>query len=140
MAKFQWRLQRLLEYRQLLEKQAKDAFLQAKARTNGAEADKARMERDLASQIPERSSEDLHLILSHGSFVERLEDLIQSQAAVISVLVDEEETFRLAWIFAKQESEALLKLRERALAEWQIEETRLEQNALDEWAVMRRTP
>ena len=59
--------------------------------------------------------------------------------SVLAVLETEEANALLAWQERKRELEALLKLREQAFAEYQLDETRREQAELDEWAVTRRT-
>ncbi len=137
MAKFKFRLQKLLEYRQLQEKWAQDAFLECMARKVEAEQEveaiQIRKRTSLSSRpcpIDERQVLDL--------YITRLDDEIRSAQATVSILEDEVEHAKAEWLKAKQDADAIAKLKESELSEWQLEESRREQAELDEWAVTRR--
>jgi flagellar export protein FliJ len=68
----------------------------------------------------------------------RLDDEKRSQLTIISVLRSEEDNFNAEWIKAKQDREALEKLREKAQVDYDLEILRSEQKELDEWSVTRR--
>lgn len=68
----------------------------------------------------------------------RLTDDVSSQETVISILLIEEDEARRVYLQARQDAEAIERLREKRYAEWLAEEDRLENLALDEWATQRR--
>jgi len=136
--RFVFKLQKVLEYRELLEKEAKDAYMEARAKTIEAEAELARMIEHRKAVIRQPlSSLDDHLALD--AYVQACEDKERQQHLVIQVCEAEEEQKRLLWIEAKKDYQAIAKLRDKAFGEWLAEESRREQNDLDEWAVLRRT-
>jgi flagellar export protein FliJ len=63
------------------------------------------------------------------------EDNVKSQLAVLR---DEESNALEQWKLKRIETEALRNLKEEALADWQRESNKKEQDALDEWANTRR--
>lgn len=137
MTQFKFRLQKLLEYRQLQEKWAKDAYMEAVAKRNEAEHEiEAISKRKQDSLQCHPSALDSRLALD--SYVTRLEDEIRAAEATREVLAGEAETAQQEWILAKQEAEAMAKLREADYEEWRLEQSRKEQNELDEWSVFRR--
>ena len=137
MTKFRFRLEKVLDYRRTLEDTAKTAYMEARARRIDAEHDlqgiRQTRETALTRGLPcleERRS--LH------NYISRLEGEEHDQKAIIGVLEDEEEQFRQSWLNAREEAEALQKLRDAEFAEWQLQASREEQAELDEWAVLRR--
>lgn len=137
MAKFKFRLEKLLEYRRLQEGWAKDAYLEAVARRNEAESQVTstvqRKQRAMASHpvgIDERRSLD--------SYLTRLDDEIRGHEAALAVVADEADQALSDYQHAKQETAAIEKLREARFEEWMLEDNRKEQAALDEWATQRR--
>jgi flagellar FliJ protein len=136
--KFVFKLQKVLEYRERLEQEAKDAYMEARAKTIEAEAELAGMieHRKAVIRQPLSSLED-HRALD--LYVQACEDKERQQHLVIQVCEAEEEEKRLLWIEAKKDYQAIVKLRDKAFGEWLAEESRREQNALDEWAVLRRS-
>ena len=138
MARFEFRLERLMDYRRLQEKWAKDEFVGARRRRLDGEAqvDEVKTIRTKAldgtfPKLPDR--------LAHEAHLDRLDAEQSALEAAVSVLLGEEESARDAWIETKQNLEALEKLREKDYQEWQLVEGRREQAALDEWAVLRRS-
>lgn len=137
MPRFTFKLQKVLEFRERLEHEAKDVYMDARAKTIEAENELSRMiEHRKAVICQPLSSLDDHLALDR--YVQSCEDKERHQHLVIQVYETEEEEKRLLWIESKKEFQAIVKLRDKAFDEWQAEENRREQNALDEWAVLRR--
>ncbi len=137
MPRFAFKLQKVLEFRERLEQEAKDVYLDARAKTIEAENELSRMiEHRKAVICQPLSSLDDHLALDR--YVQSCEDKERHQHLVIQVYETEEEEKRFLWIESKREFQAIVKLRDKAFDEWQAEENRREQNALDEWAVLRR--
>lgn len=137
MAKFKFRLQRLLDHRKFLEKSAKDAWLKQKAEKLQAEEELAAM-RVKRSQLASQTVHDLSHMVQQQHALSRMESLERAFLAALSVLENEEEAAYRVWMNAKQDAEAIDKLRERAKEFWLKEMERREQAELDEWAVMRR--
>lgn len=137
MAKFQFRLQKVLDYRAILEEQAKDAYLDAKAARLEAEAVIQsigdRRKKSLASEAA--SIQDR---LALEDLMHSLDDQERQQKIIIEMLLHDEEARQREWIEKKQELETLEKLREKEYDAWMLDENRKEQAALDEWAVTRK--
>ena len=136
MHKFSFRLQRLLNYRVMHEKWTKDAFLAARARRLEVEDECSKIA-DMRESLLHSASNDLPARIALESTLERLDDAQRAQETVIGILSDEEGRARDHWLKAKQEAEAIDKLRESRLEEWQVEATRAEQNELDDWSSAR---
>lgn len=137
MASFRFRLQRVLEFRSECEQDAKKAYLAKRSEVVAVEnAIAAIRQRRLDALAEPRSALD-HFLLLEAELL-RLDDHERDQKVVLSVLNDEAEGLRVAWVRHKQELEAMEKLREKAYAQWLHEENRREQAELDEWAVLRR--
>jgi flagellar export protein FliJ len=138
MRRFAFRLQKVLEYRQLLEEQAKDAYVAAQSTRQGAEAGLAHIadrRRTMLLQVVEGIDGYRSLELA----LVRTDDDERAQRAALAVLEDEERQALQAWTARRMDLEALVKLRNRSLEEWQLEASRREQAELDEWAVTRRS-
>jgi flagellar export protein FliJ len=137
MAQFKFRLEKLLEYRQLQEKWAKDAYMECRAKMLEAEADVDAVKRRKSTALIARPcSFDERVSLE--SYVIRLEDEQRAAEAAFAIMGDETEIALEEWHIARQDAEAMVKLREADLADWTLEESRREQRELDEWAVLRR--
>ena len=137
MARFRFRLQKVLEFRASCETAAKNLYLAKRSEVLAIEAGiGAIRQRRLDALSEPRSS------LDHFRFLEsellRLDDDEREQNVVLSVLNDEAEALRIAWTRHKQDLETIEKLREKAFAEWTQELNRREQAELDEWSVLRR--
>lgn len=137
MPRFTFRLQKLLEYRKLQEDWAKDAYLEARARTLQAEREIAQVQgrRHRALRHHPASVDDK---LSLERYLSKLDDDERALEAAHAVLEGEEDVARLEWLQAKSDHEALIKLRQKDLEEFNQEQDRREQAELDEWAVFRR--
>jgi flagellar protein FliJ len=138
MAKFNFRLQKVLEYREMQEGWAKDAYIEARAMRLGAEATvEAIAERRKEAFSNRLQSLDDHQMLER--YLQQLDDEERAQRSVIAVLETEEANALVVWQERKKELESRVKLRDHAFADYQLDETRREQAELDEWAVTRRT-
>lgn len=137
MPRFRFRLQKLLDYRRLQEKWAKDAWADAQRR-------RIDVERDIEAVQVERAGmlESKPLTLADHQalerYLDRLDDQERAHEGLVAILLDEEEEARRAWLAARQEAHALETLREQAAADWKKFEEREEQKELDEWVSMRR--
>lgn len=137
MRKFKFRLEKLLEYRHLQEKWAKDAFLSARAKRIDCEVqiEGVKDRRNVAGGKNYATLDDRR---AQEQFLGRLEDERRSLEAAASVLAGEEEIARQKWLSLKQDAEALEKLKAKDFELWSIEERREVQKELDEWSVQRR--
>jgi flagellar protein FliJ len=137
MARFHFRLHKVLEYRELQEEWAKTAYLEAQRERLQGDAELARI-------CQKRTDILAHPVLSIGDrlAIERMlfvvDDLEHQQRIVLQVLMGEEAEALLHWQEKKRDAEVLRKLKEKAYSEWEIEQSRREQAELDEWAVLRR--
>ncbi len=137
MANFHFRLQRVLDYRELLEQNAKDAYLEARANRLVAEAESEQFG-IRRSRLTSGASKTIQDRIAIERMMNRIENEERQQATVIEILTQEEETKREEWIEKRKEQETLVKLSERDKEEWFIEEKRKEQTESDEWAVNKR--
>ncbi|HEY3781303.1 MAG TPA: flagellar FliJ family protein [Fimbriimonadaceae bacterium] len=137
MKKFNFRLQKVLEYRQMLQQWAKEAYLDARS---------SRLEAELSlHQITSLRLEVLtwrsNTIESRQTIEMQLRKLDQKeveQRLIVNVLVHEEELALNAWKEKKIELEALNKMYDKQFGEWQLDMDRKLQNELDEWATRKR--
>ncbi len=139
MSQFSFRLQKVLEYRELEEKWAKDNYLACQVARVEAEQelDEIARSRDLIVQeagnnLDARLNLELQLSALHYK-----EELTRS---IILRLLEDEEVARGEWILKKQDTGVLEKLREKAYKDWEHQELLKEQAMLDEWATQRRKP
>ncbi len=137
MKKFSFRLQKVMDFREAMESLAKDSYLDARSKRYEAEA--------MITHIEARRQEILgepcytvEALQAIDALMLRLDDEIRSQQTVISVLRDEEEHLLSEWTRAKQEFEALVKLRDKAHEAYLKEMDLEEQKQLDEWATTKR--
>lgn len=137
MRPFEFSLQKVLDYRRMVEDWAKDALIEAQSRRMEAEDDLAAV-RHRREQVLAISPRTVGELLDLERYLVRLEDEERAQEALLALLAQEEETARETWIDKRTEAEALDRLREIYREEWQLEVDREEQRALDEWATMRR--
>jgi len=138
MRKFRFRLQKILEYREAMEHWAQEAYLETRvARLEGEAAlHEVQNQRSALLQKPADSLEERrHLEMA----VQVLDDDEAAQRTVIEVLAAEESKAFDLWQEKKRELETMVKLRDHALEEWMLEESRYEQAQLDEWSILRRS-
>ena len=137
MHKFVFRLQKVLEYREMTEEWAKEAYLQAQ---------RARLEGDaVLAAIGEHRLSQLSLPvlglqerLALDAMLSRLDAEEEVQRSVLAELLAEEAHTLEDWIERKREREVLVKLRAREHETWLLDSSRKEQSSLDEWAGLRR--
>lgn len=137
MKKFEFRLEKVLEYRRMVEDWAKKAYLESQQRLVEAQnVREAIMER--RGQALLVASRDLEERRTIYVYVQRLDDEEQMQLTLIGILEEAMEKARDEWIEKRREAEALQTLRDEQYAEWRLAADRAEQADLDEWAVLRR--
>ncbi len=134
---FDFRLQKVLEYRRLVEGWAKDAYLDARVARLEAETvlHGIRTQRELLlTSLPRTLGEHV----AQERRLHLLDDQEAQQKIIVDLLVDEEALALHTWTEKKQDVAALEKLHDRAFDEWQSEMNREEQAFLDEWSTSRR--
>lgn len=137
MKKFSFRLQKVLDYRAMVEQWAKDAYLDA--RSNRLEAELkvyavAQRRHELLNS-PANSLDDRKYLETK---LQVLDDEERHGRMVVDVLLNEEEKALAHWTEKKVESEALNKMRDRNFEEWQLEMDKKMQAELDEWALRKK--
>lgn len=137
MRKFKFRLAKLLEYRKLQEKWAKDEFLSCRARRIEGENEIQRL-KDQRAAAMQRDYGTPEEKLAQQNFAARLDDDMRAVEAAVAVLAGEEEVARQKWLKVRTDAEALEKLKEKDQALWSVEEQRRIQKDLDEWTITRR--
>lgn len=137
MPKFEFRLQKVLEYRELEESWARDALLAARTAREEREIEIAQVGSRRASLL-ERPTMSLDDRRNLELLMQKMDDEERDHQTVLGVLQNEEQTAIREWQSRKQAVEALVRLREAALDTWRLEEERREQAELDEWTTMRR--
>lgn len=138
MAKFSFRLQKVLEYRELQEEWAKKDYLTAqRARLEGDQQLAAVCQRRAeAMRYPTLGLAD-RIALERTLFA--LDDLEHQARLAQQVLLQDEAKALAAWTERRREVKALSSLKDKAFEQWDLDQRRKEQADLDEWAVLRRT-
>lgn len=137
MAKFAFRLQALLAFRARREEQAKLAYTGKRLEIEGVESAIRDIRDSRARKFTlARIGIDDFVALERCLLV--LDEREREQRIILEVLEQEAERLRELWIAAKQDLEAIARLREKRYSEWLYLEDRTEQNALDEWATLGR--
>jgi len=137
MKPFSFRLQRILEYRELVEQWARDAFLEAR----GAKIEAEQVLQALDCRRSALLCEELQELEDGKALEPNLNTLDEDQRqhqAVCELLVQEESSCREKWLEKKREMEALQTLRAREHAEWMREVNREEQKSGAESAARRK--
>ncbi|MBS1722939.1 MAG: flagellar export protein FliJ [Armatimonadetes bacterium] len=137
MAKFKFKLEKLLEYRRLQEGWAKDAYAETMARKLEAEGQLEGLRRKRQEACMARPC-GLDGRVSLDKYVTRLQDEERAGEATLSVLESDVEAAQQVWLEARKEAEAIQKLRDADFEQWLLEENRREQAELDEWSILRR--
>jgi flagellar FliJ protein len=137
MKKFNFRLEKVLDYRRIVEEWAKQAYLDARSKKLEAEAVLASIEAERAALLeqPILTVEDCQTL---DLRLNLLEEKITHQKIAIEVLEKEEGDAFQEWAEKKTDVKVLEELRNRAYEEWQLEVSREEQAMLDEWSVQKR--
>jgi flagellar export protein FliJ len=137
MPKFSFRLQKVLEYREMEEGAAKDLFVAAQ-NARGEKQGEIRRLIEYRSGIVTQPANTLDARIHLERVMERIDDEERAQRAALAILENEEASAQTAWNLKRQAVKAIEKLRESALDQWKLDEERREQASLDEWAVLRR--
>lgn len=136
-ATFKFRLQRVLEYREMEEKWAKDHFLEKQAARFEAESELAEINRTRKAYLG-MGADDLTQRRELEIRLQKLDDCERAQRLLIYTLQEEEDEARAIWLDKRQEKSVMEKLRERAHEEFKVLIEKREQQALDEFATQRR--
>jgi flagellar FliJ protein len=136
-ATFKFRLQRVLEYREMEEKWAKDHFLEKQAARFEAESELAEIDRTRKAYLG-MGADDLTQRRELEIRLQKLDDCERAQRLLIYTLQEEEDEARAIWLDKRQEKSVMEKLRERAHDEFKVLIEKQEQQALDEFATQRR--
>lgn len=134
---FRFRLQRVLEYREMEEKWAKDHFLEKQAARFEAESELNEIEKARRTYLT-MGADDLTQLRELELRLQKLDDNERAQRILIHTLEQEEDEARGVWLEKRQEKGVMEKLRERAHEEFKAILAKREQNALDEFATQRR--
>jgi flagellar export protein FliJ len=137
MPKFTFRLAKLLEYRGLQEKWAKDEYLLCRAKRIEGENQIEGLKHKRATAMS-KNYETIQDKKAQEAFTSRLDDDRRAVEAAVAVLAGEEEVAKQHWLKAKRDAEALEKLEQKDLDAWSLEERRKAQKELDEWALRKR--
>ncbi|MBS1706825.1 MAG: flagellar export protein FliJ [Armatimonadetes bacterium] len=137
MRKFEFRLQKVLDYRRLCEDWAKQAYIESQARLLDGQ-DEVRTIAHRREKAIAHTPHSVNGMVSLEQYLVKLDDDQRAQEAVNSILEQEVESARQDWVSARQDAEAIQKLHDREWEDYQTEVLREEQKALDEFANYRR--
>jgi flagellar FliJ protein len=137
MSKFEFRLEKVLHYKQSLEEEAKVTYMEAIERRKLAERD---LHKVIQHKFDVQSFDvhDLEFLRAKEAYLSRLEEEVESRRVILSVANAEEHKTQSLWLARRVDKGALEKLREHKMREWWLESQRLEQAGLDEWTTTRR--
>jgi len=135
--KFNFRLERVRQYRRQLEEQAKKELQETQLRVREAEKELENMlqHRQETLQQALNTVADRRATLDYVCFVD---EKCAGQESIIAILQQDEEMMRAKWIQARQDAELLEKLKTKAKDQYDLDANRHEQAELDEWTMMRR--
>jgi flagellar FliJ protein len=140
MRRFEFSLQKVLDYRRRREEQAIRAFAQAQAQLLHEQAVLHRLlvEREECLRRSHRRQRlTMELLDVEQTYLTTLERRIEAQRERVAEVEKVLEERRQALIEARRERKALERLREKHYEQWRQETLRTEQKALDELATMR---
>jgi|GEM_PF-1324334 len=137
MRKFIFRLQRVLEFREVTEQKAEDAYRAAQARRIESEQGRVRFG-DLRQAALRTVCDNVDQMKSLERYIERIDDEERAHEVIVALLVQEEAMARQVWLDRRAEAEAMRKLRQHAREQWQLDADRAEQAEMDEFAINRR--
>lgn len=137
MRKFEFRLERVRQYRRQLEDQAKKELLETQLRVRQAERELEEM-LDHRRQMLENALGTVGERMNTLNYVSFLDEKCASQESIIAILRQDEEMMRNQWMAARRDAELLEKLKTKAKDEYDLDLSRFEQAELDEWTMMRR--
>ncbi|MGC8782900.1 MAG: flagellar export protein FliJ [Armatimonadota bacterium] len=140
MRRFEFSLQKVLDYRQRREEQAVRAFTQAQAQLLHEQAvlHKLVVEREECLRRSHRQQRlTVELLDVEQTYLSALEERIEAQRERVAEAEKVLEEKRQALTQAQRERKALERLREKHYEQWRQEILRIEQKALDELATAR---
>lgn len=137
MARFRFRLQRVLEVRATREEAAKRELQQAQAAVIAAERERDALF-DKKRRLLGTETRDLAERQTLETAVIHLDERVRHHQIAIEQLRQEADRAMEHWRGAKIELEVMDKLREKAFEAYRLDETRREQAEMDEFAVLRR--
>lgn len=137
MRKFEFRLERVRQYRRQLEDQAKKELMETQLRVRQAEKELEEM-LDHRRQMLENALGTVGERMNTLNYVSFLDEKCASQESIIAILRQDEDMMRNQWMAARRDAELLEKLKTKAKDEYDLDLSRFEQAELDEWTMMRR--
>lgn len=136
MAKFKFRLQTVLDYREMEEAWAKDNYRTKQVERIEIENEIANVERKRL-EVLEQPWSTLIERQSAEDVASRYTDEKRGYTAALSIVLQEEAKALDEWVERKKDAEILRKLREKAELEHRQLMEKREQAELDEWATLR---
>lgn len=137
MKRFEFRLQRVLNYRARIEEHAERLYVEARAQRELAQRRLDGLRDTLKSTLARAGPFALEDVRRRRDYCDALEDRMRQQEVILTTLYSDEARMRERWLAARTEREILSKLREKAEADYRIEVNHVEQRELDEWAALR---
>ncbi len=136
MAKFKFRLQTVLDYREMEEAWAKDNYRSKQIERIEIENEISTLERKRL-EVLEQPWATIHDRQGAEDLASRYTDEKRGYTAALSIVLQEEAKALDEWVERKKDAEILRKLREKAELEHRQLMEKREQAELDEWATLR---
>ncbi len=138
MKKFKFRLEKVLQYRELLKEDKRRELLTCNLRLQEAKDLLERLEKAaLSNKLDQEKIVTVEEVLLSGLFAERLKDQIVNQRIVIVEKQQEVNTALQAYVEASKEARSLEMLKERKLQQYMEYLHKEDEKFLDEMAVQR---
>lgn len=133
MAKFKFRLARVSKIKHVLEEQALNKWAQANSALHAAKNSlaKLQLEKEQAKEFG-YTQLDIKLRPQLYDFLNTMDQKISKQEEEVQRCLAREQEAREKWMQARQEKEIFIKLEEKQYERYLYEESRQEQNRLDE--------
>lgn len=137
MYKFAFKLQKILEYKEALEKKSKEEYLSKRAQCIEIEEAIQQIIRQ-RNQVLMSSPVDLDSLQNKERYLLKLDEEERCQKIALNVLQDEAAKKLTKWQEKYQEAEALKKLKEHKKEAWLYLLNKEEQNQMDDFSIMRK--
>ena len=140
MRRFEFSLQKVLDYRQRREEQAISAFAEAQAKLMHEQAVLRKLlidREECLRRSPRHQHLEVEMLDVEQTYLSALEGRIEAQRERVAEAEKVLEEKRQALMQAQRERKALERLREKHHEQWRQEMLRIEQKALDELATAR---
>jgi flagellar protein FliJ len=138
MKKFKFRLQRVLEYRNVLKKEKERELALRNAELHEAQE---RLERIVAAQdstaVPDRPEMSMAELMLTGEYLRYLQDALVNQRLLVHQAAEAVEAARDAYIEKAIEAESLEGVKDRRFSEFKEESGRQERREMDKLTVQR---